>query len=86
MKVCQQRLPTSLSRQTLLSLDRQLSHGLFALALRLLLLSRGKPKFSRSSLDPSPSHHLNFCSACKLEFAVAVAVAVAVSVAVVGRR
>jgi hypothetical protein len=75
MKVCQQRLPYSLSRQTpLLSLDRQLSHGLLALALRLLLLSRGKIKFLRSSLDLSPSHHLNFCSACKLEFAVAVAV------------
>jgi hypothetical protein len=54
----------------LLSLARQLSHGLLALC--LLLLSRGKTKFSRSSLDLSPSHHPNFCSACELEVAVAV--------------
>jgi hypothetical protein len=74
MKVYHVSSTHSLGRQTpLLSLVRQLSHGL--LALRLLLLSRGKTKFSRSSLDLPPSHHLNFCSARELELEIAVAVA-----------
>jgi hypothetical protein len=72
MKVCHVSSTYSLSRQMpLLLLVRQLSHGL--LALRLLLLSRGKTNLSYSSLDLPPSHHLNFCSARELEIDVAVA-------------
>jgi hypothetical protein len=70
MKVCHVSSTYSLNRLTpLLLLARQLSHGLLALR----LLSRGKTKFSRSSLDPSPSHHFDFCSVCELEIAVAFA-------------